>query len=329
MNWEAIDWDALERLRTAFLQGTAGTQDYWRNERTVESYNKTFAQRIGWKWDHVLNELKRRGWSPPPGDVLDWGCGSGIASRLFVEHVLPESVSALALWDRSPLAMQFAARKAADRFPHLAVRTGPPAGGHFATLLVSHVLTELSDRQIEELLKLAREVTAVIWIEPGTQEASRALVTVREQLRGSFQVVAPCTHQAACGMLAPANERHWCHHFATPPRAVFTDGHWARFAKIAGIDLRSLPLSFLALDKRPPPALPSGAARIIGRPRVYKAHALVLGCNASGVWDRRLTKRTVPEQFRLLKKDEFSPLQVWNCDGDEIIFASDLPNHIG
>ena len=78
------------------------------------------------------------------------------------------------------------------------------------------------------------------------------------------------------------------------------DGHWARFAKLAGVDLRSLPLSFLTLDRRPQPD--SDAVRIIGRPRVYKAHALLLGCDSSGVRDYRQTKREQPDEFRRLKK---------------------------
>ena len=78
------------------------------------------------------------------------------------------------------------------------------------------------------------------------------------------------------------------------------DGNWARFAKIAGVDLRSLPLSFLVLDKRPGPQ--PDRMRVIGRPRVYKAHALLLGCDASGVRDYRRTKRDWPDEFRQLKK---------------------------
>ena len=96
------------------------------------------------------------------------------------------------------------------------------------------------------------------------------------------------------------------------------DAQWTRFAAMAGVDLRSLPVSFLVLDKRPVPALPKGATRIIGRPRVYKAHALVFGCDETGVHDRRLTKRALPEQFRAAKKDTIDPLQVWRCEGEEI-----------
>src|SRR5260221_14123286 len=76
MDRENIDWKALERLRAAFLDGTAGTQDYWRSECDLDSYDQTFAQRIRWKWDHVLKELNGRGWAPPQREVVDWGCGS-------------------------------------------------------------------------------------------------------------------------------------------------------------------------------------------------------------------------------------------------------------
>ena len=318
MNWEAIDWDALERLRTAFLAGAADGKDYWRSERDLESYDQTFAQRIAWKWDYVLTELKRRGWTPPAGEMLDWGCGTGIAARRALKH-FPSSITNLTFCDRSPLAMEFAAGEVKRVFPRMTVRTGLPTSQGIGTLLVSHVLTELSEGQLDELVVLATRASAVVWVEPGTFETSRALIAVRERLRVKFQVVAPCTHQAACGMLTPENERHWCHHFAPPPPEVFTDGDWVRFGKLSGVDLRSLPLSFLVLDKRPQPSLPAGATRIIGRPRVYKAHALVLGCDDSGVRERRLTKRAVPEEFRRLKKEDFDPLQLWKCDGNEVV----------
>jgi hypothetical protein len=301
MDWQAVDWKALQRLRSAFLDGTAGAQDYWHSERDLESYDQTFGQRIRWKWDYVLNELKGRGWEPPRGVMVDWGCGSGIAARAVLEYFLTELPTKLVLWDRSPLAMQFAARKAREVFPGVSVWLDQPAEGEFGTLLISHVLTELSDEQVEEILDLAKHATSVIWIEPGTHEVSRRLIAARERLRGTFAVVSPCPHTAVCGMLVAGNERHWCHHFAPSPPEAFTDGDWARFAELAGVDLRSLPVSFLVLDKRPQ-TVESEAVRVIGRPRVYKAHALVLGCDASGVREYRRTKRDQPEEFRRLKK---------------------------
>ena len=316
MDWQHINWPALERLRLAFLQGQAGTADYWTDEATLASYDATFAQRIGWKWDYVLAELSRRGWSPPRAEVLDWGCGSGIAGRAFVDHFGPDPVTALRLSDRSPLATRFAAERARRKYPGLPVVVEPsePPG----ILLLSHVLTELTPEATQTLADFAATAECVLWVEPGTYEASLQLIAVRERLRDRMNVVAPCTHAERCGILAPANERHWCHHFAAPPAAIFHDPDWARFANLLGIDLRDLPLSFLVLDRRPSPVLPPSATRIIGHPRVYKPHALLLSCDAAGVSERRLTKRALPELFKSIRKGETEMLQCLQCNGDEI-----------
>jgi hypothetical protein len=318
MNWDTIDWTALQRLRAEYLAGSAGGRDYWRNESDLASYDATFAQRIGWKWDYVLAELSRRGWVPPMGQLLDWGCGSGIANRAFLDHFTMQSVTGLRVWDRVPLAMEFAAKRAREKYPGLAVDVGlgglqlagseidtavalgqgragrklvaarphegavaPGATRPTFTLLISHVLTELNPEQTAALVDLAARAECVLWIEPGTSEVSRRLIGIRERLKERFNVIAPCTHAAPCGMLSSENERHWCHHFAAPPREIFTDGNWSRFARLTGIDLRDLPLSFLVLDQRAAPSLPAGSGRVIGHPRVYKAHALLLGCDAT------------------------------------------------
>ncbi|MFO1499996.1 MAG: small ribosomal subunit Rsm22 family protein [Verrucomicrobiota bacterium] len=324
MNGPGLDWEALERLRSRFLEGTAGQEDYWRSETDLASYDATFAQRIGWKWDYVLAELARRGWSPPPGAVLDWGCGSGIAHRAFLDHFEPGAGTALLLLDRSELAVAYARRRAQERFPHVTIRPlaeNEPIG----SLLLSHVLSELNEAQTEDLLSRLPQATAVLWVEPGTHAISRQLSRLRDRLLGRFQVIAPCTHHEVCGMLRPGNESHWCHHFASPPPAVFSDRYWARFASLAGIDLRSLPLSFLVMDQRPMRSLPTDAVRIIGSPRIYKGYALLFGCEAGGVRDRRLSKKNAPEMFRRLKKGQCDPVQLWVCEEDEINQVGPLP----
>lgn len=319
MNWDTIDWAALERMRAAFLAGTAGAEDYWRAESDLAAYDATFAQRIGWKWDFVLAELNQRGWAPPAGELFDWGCGSGVASRAFLDHFGTDHVTRLQVWDRSPLAMTFAARRAREKYPQLTVTpTALPetiAGG---TLLISHVLTEMTQEQTTALVELALTAQTVLWVEPGTYEASLTLIAIRERLRAHFNLIAPCPHQGRCGILAPENERHWCHHFATPPPEVFTDSGWARFTNQLGIDLRDLPVSFLVLDRRPAPALPTDVARLIGHPRLYKGHAQLLGCNGTGVAERRLMQRQFPAEFKRFKKGKHGSLCQWQCQEDEI-----------
>ncbi len=308
MNWESVDWSSLERLRAIFLNGRAGATDYWQSEADLASYDLTFAQRIGWKWDWVLEDLTRLGWKPPSGVVLDWGCGTGIAHRAFFHHFGIAPTTRLRLWDRSNMAMGYAARRMAAQHPGVEVGVGLHDSP--ALLLVSHVLTELSQDQATQLADLAARAQAVLWVEPGTYEASLALIAIRERLRNRMNLVAPCPHQAPCGILAPGNDRHWCHHFASVPGHVFLDAHWARFGKLIGIDLRSLPVSYLILDKRPAPLEP-GATRVLGRPRLYKPYARILGCDTSGVQEHRIDKRTHPELYRRIKKGQLDSLQRW------------------
>jgi ribosomal protein RSM22 (predicted rRNA methylase) len=204
--------------------------------------------------------------------------------------------------------MRFAAGRMAAKHPGMEVSLG--LADSPALLLISHVLTELSQDQATQLADLAAQAQAVLWVEPGTYETSLALIAARERLRTRMNVVAPCPHQGPCGILARGNERHWCHHFAKAPGGVFTDAQWARFGKLMGIDLRSLPLSYLVLDKRTTP-LPPGATRVIGRPRLYKPYAQVLGCDASGVREHRLEKRAFPDLYRQARKDCLDSLQRW------------------
>ena len=225
------DFALLDRLRTRFLDDPAEGGDYWETPELLAAYDATFAERIGWKWDAVLAELRARRWAPPEGTVLlDWGCGSGVAGRRVLAAFGAGRFSRLVVHDRSALARRFAADRAASAFPGLAVEQAPDWGdvapAQPFTLVISHVLNELPPAESAALLSLVRRAAAVIWVEPGTSDIARALVALREALRNEFVVIAPCTHSGACGLLTPDNQRHWCHHFARPPIEAFTDAFW-------------------------------------------------------------------------------------------------------
>ncbi|MBI1841977.1 MAG: hypothetical protein HYR88_14150 [Verrucomicrobia bacterium] len=306
-------------MRARFLEQSAGQADYWESESHLFSYDQTFAQRVAWKWDYVGEQLKRRGWAPRDAPILDWGCGTGVAHRCFFRAFPAAIPGGLQIYDRSSPAMGYAERRAQAAFKELSVRPWSPEQSATGVVLLSHVVTELSDAQFAELLQVIRFAAAIVWVEPGTFAASRKLIEARERLRDTHHLVAPCVHSDQCGLTLADHSHDWCHHFASPPPEAFTSPHWAAFAKLMGIDLRSLPLSYLVLDRRPVNDLPEGAARVLGRPRVYKAHALVLGCDASGVQECRVSKRNLPELFRSAKKGEFESLQVWKRDGAEIV----------
>jgi SAM-dependent methyltransferase len=291
MTWEELDWPALDRLRDGFLHGAAANGPYWQSASDLASYDLTYGERIGWKWDHVLRELRLRGWQPASRHVLDWGCGSGVAARRVISFFGAEHFDSLTVWDHSPAACDFAAEIAARAFPALNVAAATPglldSGEPIGLLLISHVLNELPPAALASLRSLVVRAAEVIWVEPGTRDVSRALGALREEFLPAFHVIAPCTHANTCPVLAPGRERDWCHHFAPPPGEIFADPRWVRFGQRAGIDLRSLPYGFFALDRarrhhpggtfahhRPPRALQAlRAPPQLRRHRPRRAHA--------------------------------------------------------
>ncbi len=338
MTWNEIDWPALDRLRAGFLQGAAADGPYWQSPADLASYDFTYGERIGWKWDAVLAELRLRGWHPPAGaTILDWGCGSGIASRRVLAAYGAQNFSRLLLWDHSPLACAFAAATAARRFPALPVSvTTPQPECHLMSdtfleqenisraepiglLIVSHVLNELPPAALAELRALCARASAILWVEPGTHAVSRHLGVLREELRAHFHLVAPCTHQHACPILAPENARDWCHHFAPPPSEIFANPDWVKFGQRAGIDLRSLPYCFLALDRRIPAAPAENLSRIIGRPEHFKPYARFLNCDATGLAELTLPKRADPVLYKQLDRTKSPLIYRWRREGDEVL----------
>ncbi len=288
-----LDWPALDRLRSLFLQGAPVTEPYWRNPADLAAYDTTFGERIGWKWDAALGELRRRGWRPAAGPacaLLDWGCGSGVAGRRVVAAFGVENFSALRVWDHSPTARAFAAGRARTAFPTLAVEEFSDDGTSPVGLLVlSHVLNELTPAARAGLLALMGRAAAVLWVEPGTSAVSRELVAFRERLRGEFSVVAPCPHAGTCGVLAPGNGRHWCHFFAPPPAGLQADSGWVKFGRRAGV---------------------------LGRVESFKGFLRVLSCGTAGRLDPlEMQKRADPALFRQMERAVAHPPYRWQRDG--------------
>ncbi|TAG33302.1 MAG: hypothetical protein EAZ36_00890 [Verrucomicrobia bacterium] len=333
---ESLDWNALDRLRAIFLaREAASAGPYWQSHETLAAYDATYAERIGWKWDALLAELRARQWMPPAGTaLLDFGCGSGVAGRRVLAAFGAEHFARLALADHSPEALVFAAARARAQFPALQVQVTPEVAAPY-TLVVSHVLNELTPEARAALLELAAGAACVLWIEPGTSADSRALAAVRDQLRGAHRIIAPCTHRENCPLFAEANARDWCHFFAEPPSGVQNSPDWVRFAHRAGVDLRSQAYSCLVLESVSAPAssrtglatFTPGDARVLGRPEVFKPYARLLACDSTGLHFLELTKRTDAALVKQLARHPPLPLYAFEHDGKQVQCARPLfPN---
>lgn len=319
-----INWDILERLRARFLSSSQTAGIYWQNDEDLAHYHATFAARIGWKWDHALESLEQAGFQPQSRKILDWGCGSGIASLRVIAYFGVEAFDEVHLWDHSATACRFAQKTISSLYPELKVEIAPAPSAEAPVspntlVLISHALTELGYEAQQDLAKQLRPATQILFVEPGDHSASRKLVAQREALLEKFTPVAPCTHCFSCPMLTEENQRHWCHFFAKPPVEAFTQGFWARFAQTMEIDLRSLPYSFLALEKkglRPSSSNPQPSdeafSRLIGRPRQFKGYTRLLSCDKEGLRDLELQKRDNKQLWKALKKGPTTTLFRWD-----------------
>ncbi len=295
--------ERIQRLRQLFLHETcadAALPDYWRTDEDLGAYERVLARRIGWKWDAALGECKDRGMLPDADAVvLDFGCGSGIASRRYVQTF---SAREVLCHDRSPRAMAYATDSLRRSFPGLVCRPAPrPEDAQFDTLLCSHVLGELDEPALAALAALARRARRIVLVEPGSRKVSRRLSALRDDLGAEFFAVAPCPNAARCPALANADE--WCHFFAEPPAMAFTDGDWVKTARALGVDQRALPYSFVAMERRSDSSPPAVDHRILGRPRVGRHEATVQCCHGDALRLRQIDKRTQKELWRRLKKD--------------------------
>lgn len=336
----------LKQLREIFLSEEATTgNDYWQSQDHLLAYDSLLGARIGWKWDQVLKEMAQRKLLSFPThiEIIDWGCGSGVATRRFLsflqEYAPQTQIERLVLSDRSELAVKWAKQKILGEFPHFnpeeifthlsaMTDTAPLARAPFRIFLLSHVIGELPSDMLGRLQSILKNFAdLVLWVDAGTHTLSTKLSQVRDGLKSTFTPLAPCTHSLACPMLENKNARHWCHFFTKIPPNVALDPNWIDAANALGIDLRSVPYSFLILKRKTQlslqetltPRQSSDIHRALGRPRVYKGYLKIQTCSYNhGVNEFRLQKRDNAGLFRELSKDKRNIPALWNLDGQDL-----------
>ncbi len=293
------EWESLRRLRSRFLDRDTGV-DYWTRE-LLELYDRTLGQRILWKWENVLNEISLNEWVST-GDLhlVEWGSGTGIASRAFLSRF---EVKSYQCWDRSALAREFTHRTVGE-YGRSKGLTMEIVDGEIrwedSIVIVSHVLSELSKNDLDVLLENLKTARMIIWVEPGDKENGQRLSGVREKL--PLKVVAPCTHSSACPLVKGDS---WCHFFGAIPLVAFQTEFWRTAATRLGIDLRSLPISFLVMDRLGRQDQVISGERVIGQVKKHSGHVSAEFCGKDGVRQATVSKGKSPELYQRLKDESF------------------------
>lgn len=296
-----IDWDRLRDLRDLFLQPDPISRPYWKSNRQLQDYDITLGERIGWKWDAVISELRLKGWTPPSPSLTDVGCGTGVAARRLL-RAFPEYFKKVTLWDHSEAAVRYAREKIRHEFPDLRIICADAPPHAKGVVLISHLLTELTQESVSNLTDQLGDAQVMIWVEPGTYESSRNLIHIREKLRDRFRVIAPCTHQEACGLLNEENTGHWCHHFAEAPAKAHQDPFWGHFRREMNLDVGPVAYSFLVLAQGESEHDAPPLSHLIGRPLKFPKFVRVLSCQADGV--RELVAGRKVNIYRELKQNQ-------------------------
>lgn len=291
-------WKRIQKLRQSYLDAKAYLPDYWQDDELLLAYDETLAQRIRWKWRAVIEALPTK-ITELPKTLVDWGCGSGGASR-EVLALFPDHFTHIVLLDRSNRAVKFSASKVKDEHPGITIQNKVPAGNEPFLLLVSHVLSELPEEELKKLLPLLRKASHLLWVESGRPQESRKLSALREELRETHLFLAPCPHQEICGMLKAGEEENWCHFKAPVPKEVHHSAFWREASKQLGFDLRSLPVAYL-FAQRKPLALPSNeGVRILGGSRQFKGYTRFHACHISGIVQADFMKRKSKKIYEAL-----------------------------
>jgi ribosomal protein RSM22 (predicted rRNA methylase) len=248
-------------------------------------------------------------------EVVDLGAGLGSASAATMLSLPPSPTRRLLLTDRSRGALRMArellersAAAAGIPVPRLtcleqklpALPDMPPR----ALVWLSMVLNEIEPRGRKGIdlahffKRLGRKIgpaSTLVIIEPALREPGLRLLEVHDALlaAGGWKVLAPCTHQKACPLLAAA-KRPWCHfHFAWRAGRLVEE-----VADPLGLDHRRPSLSYLAL-RRAEEEEDAGSsphlARVIGDPMAVRGGGKGVYICRDG---RRETLRTPPPEAR-------------------------------
>jgi ribosomal protein RSM22 (predicted rRNA methylase) len=233
-----------------------------------------------------------------PHSLLDIGTGPGTASWAALAQ-WPELQKIIQCEQDQTFAWAAAKLNAESGIPALQqakllqkAEAALPPDVKADIVVASYMLAELP---LETMPQLARRLwdrtdQVLLLIEPGTPNGFARLRSIREtMLELGAHVVAPCTHQNICPMLAG----NWCH-FKTRVQRSRDHMH----AKQASVPFEDEAFSYLVLSRLP---VAQSGGRVVAPVSVNKVAAILPLCNAEGLHDEVIASRNKPAYKRAKK----------------------------
>lgn len=232
--------------------------------------------------------------------LLDLGAGLG-TTGLGVASVAPVDTLDIQAVERDAAALEIYAALAARAtraglIPPVSLATSTadlatfiPETGAWDLVVVGLALNELFESDVSARVAWLGRIGgalapggSLIVLEPALRDVTRALMAVRDRVGDvGLSVFGPCTHRAACPLLA--TERDWCHEVA--PIALPEPLH--AIARAAGLRFERLTWSALTL-RRDDRQLAPGAFRVVAGPLASKGKTEWDLCGAGRI--TRLTR---------------------------------------
>ena len=308
---------AIRRLSDLFIGKTPWDPELHTDPALRRAYLEYFLPVNLPKIQVPFDAWMARGASPLAGRslrVLDVGCGPGTALLGLVDRIrsLPATTRPASLElvgaDSSPEYLRHADRLLADlaradpnvpplRFEPLRLDLFEDrvdllrlatTGGRFDLVVAMNVLCEIdrggeqggTDRLLAALRDQAlRASGAILLVEPGLRETSRALHALRDRqiADGSLHALAPCLHQESCPALGRTHD--WCRADLpwSPPTSI------EELNRASGLRKGALKFSYLVLSPAPPRPPEPGAWRLVSEVLDLKGERRAWFCE-NGHW---------------------------------------------
>jgi ribosomal protein RSM22 (predicted rRNA methylase) len=253
---------------------------------------------------NALNRLAERNPEFQPKTALDLGSGAGAASWAVCD-AWPEIGSITQIDCNGPLfalnerlaahanceALRGARRVTAD------VTRAVDADAADLVVL-SYMLAEMTDAQVQAVLRQAWErcAGAMVVAEPGTPAGYKKILAARRfVLESGGRVLAPCSHQRACPLIAP----DWCHFVQRVERSR---DH--RIVKGADLPYEDEKFSYV-IGVRAAVYAPPQSERILARPLEDRAAIAVKLCKLDGSAGMVTVLKRDKQGYKRLKKKEW------------------------